>query len=133
MATLAILAAAAGTLSEHAKAVARVAGERVGLGSNSAPRYTSPDGKVWQIYDDNRFTLDDCARAAVLMRNIGTVPAGLPETKEAVIAWIDSIGVVIPQIADGADPWAVTLAANNAPSAVKMFGSVPPDWKPVSE
>lgn len=136
MAAIALRQTTYDALSARNKVIARHALAFLALGEPA--QYT--DGtNTWLVWDDNRITLLQVAVIGCLAANLASIPAGytIPASREQLEADIVSfLGSKLKRpeniayTAEG-DRWAETLAANNAPAAIRAFTAPPTTWTPV--
>lgn len=143
MSTFCFLAGAASSLTPTQAHALRYLGD-VPLGrvaNGDLPAYRDPQGRVWLIAQDARFSL---LRGAVVGRCLATLPQfpdfdPLELTPEEIRTECERYaaerGLVrpedVPDLDLSDDPWAAVLAANGAPPVVRILGGIPADWVPV--
>lgn len=107
--------------------------ERLELGEPSP--HTAPDGTVWMVHDDPRFSLEDVALLSTLAANWSRISDYNPngKTRQQIRTDITTFlrNQVKPPVTDADDPWTATWQANGAPGVVRV-GQIPSGWTPAN-
>jgi len=142
IAFLAVATAARAQIPDSLRVVLRLLPTAVDLATleqtlddaHEPPTWLDPNGVPHSVYYDGRFGVEDAALAGAVLSNLSKLPSGMdtkgnPKGKATLLAEVRAAyNLVLPDVPEGEDPFAYTLAANGAPVAVKMYADIPYRW-----